>query len=95
MSEYLLTLNAGSSSVKFSLFDTADKEIELVTSGEVECLGHDACFRVDKTGCGIESRQLGYTDHAGAISYVINWNNVTFPVARLVAIGPRIAQGGL
>ncbi len=95
MSEYLLTLNAGSSSVKFSLFDTADKEIELVTSGEVECLGHDACFRVDKTGCGIESRQLGYTDHAGAISYVINWINVTFHVARVVAIGHRIVHGGL
>lgn len=55
MSEYLLTLNAGSSSVKFSLFNTANEQIELIASGEVECLGQDACFHAVKAGCGTRS----------------------------------------
>ncbi len=95
MSEYLLTLNAGSSSVKFSLFEVANKQTRLIASGEVERLQHDACFHAGKTDCEIETWQLGRVDHAEAISHVINWVNATFPAARIIAIGHRVVHGGL
>ena len=95
MSEYLLTLNAGSSSVKFSLFEVANKQTRLIASGEVERLQHDACFHAGKTDCEIETWQLGRVDHAEAISHVINWINATFPAARIIAIGHRVVHGGL
>lgn len=95
MPEHLLTLNAGSSSVKFSLFDLNNKEPVRIADGEVECLGGEACFHIEKPGCAHESRQVGCADHASAISLIIDWINASFPAGFIKAIGHRVVHGGL
>ncbi len=51
MSKLILTLNAGSSSVKFALFEAGGRELELVAKGQVEGIGSAPHFVAkDTTG---------------------------------------------
>ena len=47
MKNAILTLNAGSSSVKFALFD-ADKDLALEFKGQVDGIGSDARLKIQK-----------------------------------------------
>jgi acetate kinase len=45
MSDAIFVLNAGSSSLKFSVYSLADQDLRLVAHGEIERLGASAHFR--------------------------------------------------
>lgn len=92
MSDSILVLNAGSSSVKFSTYDVAGATPRLVTHGEIERIGHAPRLRIRSVGDGtVETRALpADTDHARAIDGLLDRH----PVGGLRAVGHRVVHGG-
>lgn len=83
----VLTLNAGSSSVKFSVW--AD-EVR-VLQGQVDGLGPDAKLRIK----GEDPVALGITDHARALSEILGALGPRLPALEITGVGHRIAHGGV
>ncbi|MDI6756773.1 MAG: acetate kinase [Endomicrobiia bacterium] len=87
----ILVLNCGSSSVKYSVWNT-DEEKRLV-SGAIDCI-HVAgipCKHI-KNGAHI-SEEIAVSDHAGAVAFVIEMLSKE-GIADIVAVGHRVVQGG-
>jgi acetate kinase len=98
MSDHILTINAGSSSLKFALF--AADTLYGLASGQVEGLGTDPALSIkDGEGKRILTDALEgdrfVADHAGAIRTVLAAIDAQFPQARIAAIGHRVVHGGL
>ncbi|GFE65260.1 acetate/propionate family kinase [Litoreibacter roseus] len=85
----LLTLNAGSSSLKFGVYRKAD-EPDLIIAGQVERLGPDARMVID----GEDDRPLGMTDHTRALDEILTtvWDHIGGEA--ITGVGHRIAHGG-
>ena len=99
MTNAILVLNAGSSSLKFSLFAGSDRELVVVASGQVEGIGTSPHFTAkDANGelAGEKRWQDGETiGHDGAFLQIADWlreeNGGDY---RLTAVGHRVAHGG-
>jgi len=97
MSGAILTLNAGSSSLKFSLFTLAGETLNLSAHGQVEGLGtapHMTAQAAD--GPAFEHRWeagagLSHEDLLGAL---LDWVEHHLGPSRLIAVGHRIVHGG-
>ena len=98
MSDAILVVNAGSSSVKFSLFDVADSQLALVLRGEIEGIGTAPRLALrDAQGSVLETRSLASgvaLDHAGAIGMLLELAETAAPGRRIAAIGHRVVHGG-
>ncbi len=99
MAEAILVLNAGSSSLKFSVF-LAKVEPELVLQGQVEGLGTHPRFRArDHVGnlIGEQEWEAGSKlGHEGAIEFLFSWGQGGVPGGhRIVAVGHRVVHGGV
>ncbi|MBI2754346.1 MAG: acetate/propionate family kinase [Betaproteobacteria bacterium] len=98
MSETLLVLNAGSSSVKFSLFRGEDPEPAMLAHGQIESIGTAPRFSArDAAGREIALRDWSESerlDHEAAIEFLIGWLQSQFPGQRPVAVGHRVVHGG-
>jgi acetate kinase len=98
MSDALLVLNAGSSSVKFSLFEAhARPEPKgLVCDGEFDGIGHRVHFVArDNSGKSLADRYLTESaTHEDALATLLDWVESQFPNHRLVAAGHRVVHGG-
>ncbi|WP_457636532.1 acetate/propionate family kinase [Oceanithermus sp.] len=80
----VLVLNAGSSSLKFSLTNTTSKEHEI--RGSVERIGlHDPVLRL-----GGSSRPVAAADHRQALEAVLGH----VPKSEVQAVGHRVVHGG-
>ncbi len=95
MSEHLLTLNAGSSSVKFALFAIEPEGPHLVASGQAEGLGAEPRFRARVVGGVASDAMLASSDHQGAIAAIVAWLGKAFPHAVVAAVGHRVVHGGV
>jgi acetate kinase len=99
MSDVILVLNAGSSSLKFSVFDVRAGQLALHLNGQIEGIGTSPRF-VAKSAEGEElgaktwakGTQLG---HDGAIAHLIEFLQQQRGDGRLVAVGHRVVHGGL
>jgi len=96
----LLTLNAGSSSVKFAVYGTAGDRPEALAGGQVEGLGAEPSFIVrapDRTVLaeGTFTGKEGPADHAGALGAILRWIDETYPDARVLSVGHRVVHGGV
>ena len=101
MKDTILVLNAGSSSIKFSLFLAQDRahELELVLRGQIEGLYTAPKFTArDAAGEGIGERKwvdgtrLG---HDGAMDHLIGFLREHREHYRLIAVGHRVVHGGM
>lgn len=97
MSDTILVLNAGSSSIKFSVFPghMLPSRQDLVCEGEVEDIGGQLHFMV-KDGAGTlmaNDYPLG-TTHEDALTVLRLWLDRRYPDQRLIAAGHRIVHGG-
>lgn len=95
----ILTLNAGSSSLKFALFSLVGVQTTPILRGRVEGLGSVATFHVENGTGGTElNRRLGPDDAPrdanGALDLVLAWLFARFPRLDLVAVGHRVVHGG-
>lgn len=98
MSEHILTINAGSSSLKFALF--AADALDCAAIGMIDGLGTDPNFTM-KDGAGgklvsdaLEGERF-VADHGSALRTVLDALAEQFPEARIAAVGHRVVHGGL
>jgi acetate kinase len=94
----ILVLNAGSSSIKLSVFAERAGELALEVRGQVEGLYGTPRFAAqDPSGAVVaEESWPGRTlDHAGAIEYLRDFLKHQLANDRLVGVGHRVVHGGL
>jgi len=99
MTDVILVLNAGSSSIKFSLFLAQTDQLQLRLSGQIEGLYTAPRFRAkDAAGAGIKKKkweQDTRLGHDGAIDYLIGFLLEYREELRLIAVGHRVVHGGI
>ena len=99
MSDTILVLNAGSSSLKFSAFRSERGNDTLLARGQVEGIGSAPRFVLrGAAGEPVEERTLGDDstfDHEQALALVVERCQTRFGDNRLVAAGHRVVHGGV
>ncbi len=95
MNGHVVTLNAGSSSVKFALFVAATGWPRLVAHGEIEALGEAPRFKAEIVGDAGRDEAIEAPDHEAAIRLILRWIETAFPDIAIEAIGHRIVHGGV
>jgi len=91
-SPHILTINGGSSSIKFALFE-ADESLRRVLDGSIESIGlANATFAVK----GLEnfSRPLAVPNHTVAVNVLMDWLEKRSGPDALTAVGHRVVHGG-
>jgi acetate kinase len=99
MTDIILVINAGSSSIKFSLFKAGAGSLEPSLRGQVESLFTQPHFIAkDTTGQVVSEKnwdagtQLG---HGGGIDHLVDFLRGEFQGMRLVGVGHRVVHGGM
>jgi len=90
----LLTLNAGSSSIKFGVFAPRDGGLDRLASGLVEGLGGAARFSAKAAGAADQRELAAGADHQQAMDAVLDWLGATFPGQPVDAVSHRVVHGG-
>ncbi len=91
----ILVLNAGSSSIKFKLFEMSEKR--LIVSGIVEQIGeHDSYAKIEFGSQKIEKKELIKDHHSGLIliNMLLMESSAIKSLAELDAVGHRVVHGG-
>ena len=99
MSDAIVVINAGSSSIKFSLFVARDAELALDLRGQIEGL-YTAPHFVAKAPDGAtrserkwaEGEKLG---HDGALAHLFGYLREELHDDHLIGVGHRVVHGGL
>ncbi len=86
----ILTLNAGSSSIKFALFKGATR----LASGLVDRIGAAADLRFHPKEGAAQDVPLGAVSHRGALGAILSLIERQFAQARIEAVGHRVVHGG-
>ncbi len=91
----ILTINGGSSSIKFALFESADS-FQRILEGAIERIGlPDAALRVKgKDPQDNFTRRIKATDHTEAVSSLMDWIEQRTHHNALTAVGHRLVHGG-
>jgi acetate kinase len=91
----ILTINSGSSSLKYSLYHVGQAETRLL-SGETERIGlRGGRFRVqDAAGQTLIEQHAEFPDHEAALKLLLDWLQSRFPDQALDAVGHRVVHGG-
>lgn len=97
MSDAVLVLNSGSSSIKFGLFDLSRTEPELLFKGLLD--EHEAKPRFtvsDAAGTRTSEKRLGAenTEGGDAFADILDWSRDHLAGGTLAAVGHRIVHGG-
>jgi acetate kinase len=93
----ILVINAGSSSIKFSVFETAGRAPAAALDGQVEGIGTAPHLEVrDARGNRITDETVAAADHDGAIAAIHEWLAAHVGgEAGIAAVGHRVVHGGL
>jgi acetate kinase len=99
MDDYVVVLNAGSSSLKFSVYRRRDsKSWGLQSRGQVEGIGTSPRFSArDGSGERLADNPLDKTavrDGHTALDAVAQWLRSTYGKARVLGVGHRVVHGG-
>lgn len=86
---YLLTVNAGSSSIKLAVF-AADSDVKKLFEAAVDNIGQPSARLV---ASGI-TKPIEAKNHAAAASTLMRWLTAQVPTNAIVAIGHRVVHGG-
>lgn len=95
-SSRILTLNGGSSSIKFALFDSSVAAPTRVLEGEIQGIGSSsATFRLyDLVKKDQSIRTISAPTRQGAADILMDWADDKFGQDALAAVGHRIVFGG-
>lgn len=98
MADAIAVVNAGSSSIKFSLFAEADGGLELKARGQVEGL-YTAPHFIAKNSAGALLAEKSWGDgaklgHDGALDHLVGFVRGEFGQLRLAGVGHRVVHGG-
>jgi len=97
MPETIAVLNAGSSSLKFSVFGVGET-LTLNVRGQVEGIGTAPRFVAkDPSGAVVAEQSWGGSDaidHAGAVEHLFSYLATDLKRGKLLAVGHRVVHGG-
>ncbi|MFZ2268818.1 MAG: acetate/propionate family kinase [Azonexus sp.] len=97
MQQGILTINAGSSSIKFALFPLAHP-IEAIAevSGQIDGIGAENTELIAKNRAGklIAEEALGKVNHDQAFDALLKWFTASYAGWEIVAVGHRVVHGG-
>jgi acetate kinase len=91
----VLTINGGSSSIKFALFN-ADHTLQRILAGSIERIGlPDATFVVKGLiKADNFTRSVTAPNHTAAVGLLMDWIEERFERGELTAVGHRVVHGG-
>jgi acetate kinase len=91
----VLTINGGSSSIKFAIFDRETGEPRRRMSGQIDRIGlPDAVLRTRRPPAGEQSQPIAAADPASAAHALSDWLQKQSDVGTLGAVVHRIVHGG-
>ena len=96
MAEAILSLNAGSSSIKFALFEIKDSgQLTASSRGEVDAIASAPRFSArDARGVVLLDENWARQAFDGLMGKVITWIEARLGSDRLIAVGHRVVHGG-
>src|SRR5258708_30735573 len=97
MREPIIVINAGSSSIKFSVFETAaDRFLNAGAHGQVEGIGTSPRPKIaDAQGRSVADQTPAGNDHRAAIAAILDWfTDHVGGEAGFGGVGHRIVHGG-
>jgi acetate kinase len=91
----VLTVNGGSSSIKFALFNV-DHTLQRILAGSIERIGlPESTFEVKSLNKADNfSRSLAAPNHTAAVGVLMDWIEERFQLGELTAVGHRVVHGG-
>jgi len=91
----VLTINGGSSNIKFALFE-ADHSLQRILEGRIERIGlQDSRFVVKGLNKADNfSRPATAANHAAVVGELMDWIEKRFQRGELTAVGHRVVHGG-
>ena len=99
MADAIAVLNAGSSSIKFSLFTLRGDDLDLTHRGQIEgiytaprFIAKDPAGKLEAEKSWGEDVELG---HAGALEHLVGFLRERLAGSRLIGVGHRIVHGGM
>jgi acetate kinase len=99
MADAILVINAGSSSLKFTLFLSREAELEPWLRGQAEGLYTEPAFIAKDTDGTIVSehrwKKGESVGHRGAIAHLVDFLRSTRGAHELIAVGHRVVHGGV
>ena len=92
---HILTINGGSSSIKFALFESAET-LARILAGRIEGIGLPRGQFAVKATVGAEnfSRSVDVPDNAHAVDILMDWMQERIQHGDLAAVGHRVVHGG-
>jgi acetate kinase len=96
-SGFLLVLNAGSSSLKFSVYRVVDDAWEAAARGRIERIGISPRFSTyDEASGTADDHEVDDTvrDPRSALAFLAAWLRDRFRGARVLGVGHRVVHGG-
>jgi len=98
MADIILTINAGSSSVKFSAYQIAGGQLSQLALGLIDGIGARATFSAKKHSGEKTQFELDQShhavDHKMALTAVLDWMEKEESGANVVGVGHRVVHGG-
>jgi acetate kinase len=98
MTAHFLTLNAGSSSLKFALFEADGRALAQLARGQVEGLGTSPHLILHAdAGAALEDRLVPKDEahaHETALQHILETLNKHFTAVQVEAVGHRVVHGG-
>ena len=91
----ILTINGGSSSIKFALFDVSDS-LRRILEGTIERIGLPQATFVVKGPDKAENftRSVAVANHTEAVEVLMDWLEERIQRGELTAVGHRVVHGG-
>jgi len=91
----ILTINGGSSSIKFALFEVGGA-LQRILDGSIERIGlPEATFEARSlNGADRFSRRVKAPDHTAAVNILMDWIEERIERGELTAVGHRVVHGG-
>jgi len=91
----LCVLNAGSSSLKFAVYDVADGSLSRSQNGEVERIGGEGRLRITSAdGRALHDQSVTTKDHAAALAILAGLPDGPLDRTKLIGFGHRVVHGG-
>ncbi|HYY31589.1 MAG TPA: acetate/propionate family kinase [Chthoniobacterales bacterium] len=94
----ILTINSGSSSIKFTLFRAKGdlESMAVLCVGQIESLGEEPRFIAeDSAGCQVANERLeAGASHEQALDLLVRWGKCHFAGHSLMGAGHRVVHGG-
>jgi acetate kinase len=99
MDDYAIVLNAGSSSLKFSVYKRPDAEAwRLAARGQIEGIGTAPTFKATDEESGLDDRRDldkgAVRDGRSALDALASWLRGKYGGARVLGVGHRVVHGG-